>query len=168
MKNVTITLDEKVAHWARVEAAKSGMSLSRWIGTVLAREIAGGRRAHRSDRGNECLPRRPRLARHRQGPACSGTNFMTDLLFADTNILVYAMDPSDPGKRARAKAFLTSAAAKGVLVTSPQTITECYRVLAERRRLLDHHTARRFLATFEWTCTAPLDWRDDSPRLEDR
>jgi predicted nucleic acid-binding protein len=83
---------------------------------------------------------------------------MTDLLFADTNILVYAMDPAEPAKRASARIFLTSAAAKGVLVTSPQTITECYRVLAERRRLLDHQTARRFLATFEWTCIAPLDW----------
>jgi hypothetical protein len=41
MKNVTITLDEKVAHWARVEAAKSGMSLSRWIGTRLAADMAG-------------------------------------------------------------------------------------------------------------------------------
>jgi hypothetical protein len=35
MKNVTITLDEKVAQWARVEAAKAGKSLSRWIGERL-------------------------------------------------------------------------------------------------------------------------------------
>ena len=39
MKNVTITLDEKVAHWARVEAAKAGKSLSRWIGERLAAEM---------------------------------------------------------------------------------------------------------------------------------
>lgn len=36
MKNVTITLDEKVAQWARVEAAKAGKSLSRWLGDWLA------------------------------------------------------------------------------------------------------------------------------------
>jgi len=41
MKNVTITLDEKVAHWARVEAAKAGMSLSRWIGEKLRAEMPG-------------------------------------------------------------------------------------------------------------------------------
>ncbi|MGD9739857.1 MAG: hypothetical protein AB7O56_15020 [Bauldia sp.] len=35
MKNVTITLDEKVAQWARVEAAKAGKSLSSWIGERL-------------------------------------------------------------------------------------------------------------------------------------
>jgi len=40
MKNVTITLDEKVAHWARVEAAKAGKSLSRWIGDQLASGMA--------------------------------------------------------------------------------------------------------------------------------
>jgi hypothetical protein len=39
MKNVTITLDEKVAHWARVEAAKAGKSLSRWIGERLEGEM---------------------------------------------------------------------------------------------------------------------------------
>lgn len=32
MKNVTITLDEELARWARVEAAKAGKSLSKWIG----------------------------------------------------------------------------------------------------------------------------------------
>jgi hypothetical protein len=36
MKNVTITLDEETARWARVEAAKAGKSLSRWIGEHLS------------------------------------------------------------------------------------------------------------------------------------
>ncbi|MBN8999817.1 MAG: CopG family transcriptional regulator [Rhizobiales bacterium] len=40
MKNVTITLDEKVAHWARVEAAKAGKSLSRWLGDRLAHSMS--------------------------------------------------------------------------------------------------------------------------------
>jgi hypothetical protein len=39
MKNVTITLDEAVAQWARVEAAKAGKSLSRWIGERLTTEM---------------------------------------------------------------------------------------------------------------------------------
>jgi len=35
MKNITITLDEKVAAWVRVEAAKAGKSVSRYIGGLL-------------------------------------------------------------------------------------------------------------------------------------
>jgi hypothetical protein len=39
MKNVTITLDEQTAARARVEAAERNMSLSRYIGEVLRREL---------------------------------------------------------------------------------------------------------------------------------
>ncbi|MGD9868641.1 MAG: hypothetical protein AB7U38_11640 [Hyphomicrobiales bacterium] len=35
MKNVTITLDEKVARWARVKAAELDKSLSRFIAELL-------------------------------------------------------------------------------------------------------------------------------------
>jgi predicted DNA-binding ribbon-helix-helix protein len=35
MKNVTITLDEETAHWARIEAAHRDMSVSRLIGELL-------------------------------------------------------------------------------------------------------------------------------------
>lgn len=35
MKNVTITLDEKTAAWVRVQAAQSGMSVSRFVGEAL-------------------------------------------------------------------------------------------------------------------------------------
>jgi hypothetical protein len=35
MKNVTITLEEDVAHWARVEAAKRETSVSRFVGEML-------------------------------------------------------------------------------------------------------------------------------------
>jgi hypothetical protein len=36
MKNVTITLDEDLAKWLRVEAAKAGKSVSRYVGEGLA------------------------------------------------------------------------------------------------------------------------------------
>jgi hypothetical protein len=42
MKNVTITLDERTALWARVEAAKAGKSLSRWIGDRLEEQMRQG------------------------------------------------------------------------------------------------------------------------------
>lgn len=35
MKNVTITLDEKVARWARVWAAERNISVSRFVGQLL-------------------------------------------------------------------------------------------------------------------------------------
>ncbi len=35
MKNITITLDEKTAAWARVHAAEQGKSLSRLLGEIL-------------------------------------------------------------------------------------------------------------------------------------
>jgi hypothetical protein len=35
MKNITITLDEKTAAWARVYAAKQGKSVSRVLGEML-------------------------------------------------------------------------------------------------------------------------------------
>ena len=35
MKNITITLDEKTAAWARVQAAKHNKSVSRLVGEML-------------------------------------------------------------------------------------------------------------------------------------
>lgn len=39
MKNVTVTLDEQTAERARVKAAEHKMSLSRYIGEVLRRQL---------------------------------------------------------------------------------------------------------------------------------
>lgn len=39
MKNVTITLDEKTAAWARVYAARHNTSVSRMLGELLARQM---------------------------------------------------------------------------------------------------------------------------------
>ena len=35
MKNVTITLEDEVAQWTRVHAAKQKTSVSRWVGEML-------------------------------------------------------------------------------------------------------------------------------------
>jgi hypothetical protein len=47
MKNVTISMDEATAAWARVEAAKAGKSLSRFVGDILEerRSVPGARQA---------------------------------------------------------------------------------------------------------------------------
>lgn len=39
MKNVTITVDEDVARWARIEAAKRETSVSRMVGEMLAENM---------------------------------------------------------------------------------------------------------------------------------
>ena len=39
MKNVTITLDEKVARWARIMAAKKNTSVSRLVGEMLREKM---------------------------------------------------------------------------------------------------------------------------------
>lgn len=39
MKNVTITLDEKVASWARIRAAKLETSVSRLVGEMLKEKM---------------------------------------------------------------------------------------------------------------------------------
>jgi len=35
MKNVTISMDDATLRWVRIEAAKAGMSVSRWVATEL-------------------------------------------------------------------------------------------------------------------------------------
>jgi plasmid stability protein len=39
MKNVTITLDEKVARWARIRAAEKDTSVSRLVGELLREKM---------------------------------------------------------------------------------------------------------------------------------
>ena len=39
MKNVTITLEDSVADWARIEAAKRNTSVSRLVGEMLAEKM---------------------------------------------------------------------------------------------------------------------------------
>jgi hypothetical protein len=43
MKNITITLDEKTAAWARVYAAGQNKSLSRFVGELLDRTMKESR-----------------------------------------------------------------------------------------------------------------------------
>jgi plasmid stability protein len=45
MKNVTVTLDDEIARWARIEAARREMSVSRFIREML-RERMGGQAAY--------------------------------------------------------------------------------------------------------------------------
>ncbi|MCX7160398.1 MAG: hypothetical protein NT176_15030 [Proteobacteria bacterium] len=50
MKNVTITLDEETAVWARVYAAKNNVSLSRYLGELLHERMSESREYEESMR----------------------------------------------------------------------------------------------------------------------
>ncbi len=49
MKNVTVTMDDELAGWARVEAAKRGRSLSRFLAETLAERRAAVGEAGRDE-----------------------------------------------------------------------------------------------------------------------
>lgn len=57
MKNVTITLDERAAAWARKHAAGANMSLSRFVGELLEKTMRESREYERGMR--EYLARSP-------------------------------------------------------------------------------------------------------------
>jgi hypothetical protein len=39
MKNVTITLDEQTVEWVRAQATSQGLSVSRYVGEVLRKQV---------------------------------------------------------------------------------------------------------------------------------
>ena len=59
MRNLTITVEEKVARWARLWAAKHGSSVSKLVGKLLAEKMRheqGYAAAMRRDLAREPLP----------------------------------------------------------------------------------------------------------------
>lgn len=59
MKNVTITLDEETARWARVEAARRDTSLSRFVGELLKQHMLREERYEAAMRDLLSRPRKP-------------------------------------------------------------------------------------------------------------
>ena len=58
-RNVTITLDEETARWARVEAARRDLSVSRFVGDLLRESMES--RTARQDAGDRFFARPPYL-----------------------------------------------------------------------------------------------------------
>ena len=59
LRNVTVTLEEDVAHWARIEAARQDTSLSQLLASILKERM---READKYDRAmREALARKPFL-----------------------------------------------------------------------------------------------------------
>jgi plasmid stability protein len=66
MKNVTITLDEEVARWARIRAAERETSVSRLVGEMLRDRMLEERSYEAAM--HEYLARRPRKLRRASTP----------------------------------------------------------------------------------------------------
>ena len=64
MKNITITLDEETAAWARVHAATQNMSLSRMIGEILQKQM---RQSERYEAAMQRYLAKPAVALRRRG-----------------------------------------------------------------------------------------------------
>ena len=78
--------------------------------------------------------------------------------FADTNLIVYTIDPDQPEKRRRSKDFLMRIITHHSLVLSPQSLNECYRVVTEKRGLMPRNEAQLFVFALSEFCRAPYDF----------
>jgi len=78
--------------------------------------------------------------------------------FADTNLIVYTVDPQEPEKRRQSKDFLNRIINRHTLVLSPQSLNECYRVVTEKRGLMPRNEARLFVWALGQFCTAGYDF----------
>jgi len=78
--------------------------------------------------------------------------------FVDTMLLVYAVDPAEAEKRRVAADLLRAVVRAGTLVLSPQSLNEFYRVITDRRGILNRDRARTEVARLELFCTAPYDF----------
>jgi predicted nucleic acid-binding protein len=90
--------------------------------------------------------------------------------FADTNLIVYTMDPTQKEKRRRAKDFLNRIIDLHTLLLSPQSLNELYRVLTEKRGLVARNDAQVLVWGWSEFCTAPydLDVTQQAWRIQDR
>jgi predicted nucleic acid-binding protein len=76
--------------------------------------------------------------------------------FIDTNIMIYAMDPKEPKKRAVVSDLIKRIDRNHRLVISPQSLNECYRVLSRTKTDEARQSARSLLTGWSLYCDAPM------------
>ena len=98
MKNVTINLGKSPHKWARVEAAKAGKSLSGWVAGHFHPAPAPRSDQREALKRFLATPDLPGITANRE----SSRNSMPSVCFVDTNVFLYAKDPTTPGKMEKA------------------------------------------------------------------
>lgn len=84
---------------------------------------------------------------------------MTDLVFVDTNTVVYTRDGSNPRKAAEAATWLSLLGEARRLVISPQVLNEAYAVGVRKYPGAGRDAVAEWVSAFVPYCTAPLDAR---------
>ena len=133
-RNLTVQLDDDVIHRAKVAAAKRGTSVSGLVTQELERLVDADERyedAHR--RAERAMGRRAPVA-GAAGHATTSTNGdvpSTELVFVDTNVLVYAHDASETVRQPIAQSVLAELWRTRSGALSTQVLQEFY-VVATR------------------------------------
>jgi len=84
---------------------------------------------------------------------------MIDLVFVDTNTVVYTRDRRDPWKAGRAAEWLTLLERTRSLVVSPQVLNEAYSVGVRKFPGAGRDAVAEWVSAFVPFCTAPMDGR---------
>ena len=82
---------------------------------------------------------------------------MTDRVFLDTNIAIYARDRNAPEKAERASTWIRLLRDDGRLVISPQVVNEAYAVAIRKFDGIPRAEIRNWLGHYLAYCTAPLN-----------
>lgn len=126
MKNLTITVEDSVLEWARVEAARRGTSVSRMVGDFMAemqrREDAASAPIWPGARMSVAGGAARRAGVPEETPARAGTRGgrVHELVFVDTSVLVAAEDVAGGDSYAATLAWLDVLVALAV-VAAPAT-----------------------------------------------
>lgn len=142
MKNVTISLDDELHRKSRVRAAEAGLSMSRYMASLLERDIAATVATSEEEKLRRLEKRRsascPALSS--KFPRTAGCRRPTSAMraasvFIDANVFLYARDHRDVGHRGRIAADWTRRllmAERGR--TNLQVLNQVTHVMLRKRR----------------------------------
>ena len=170
MKNLTITVDDSVLEWARIEAARRGASVSRMVGDFMAemqrredayeRAYLAWRTDERSWRAQSAAPAEPAAA---VAPAAPALLPRDATVLVDTGVLVLAEDTSAGHGHLQTLACLDHLWRERTGRVSTQGLSEFYEsVTGHADRPMPQGDARAAIRRYNsWT-----PWQNDAATLE--
>ena len=173
MKNLTITVDDSVLEWARIEAARRGASVSRMVGDFMAemqhredayeRAYLAWRTDERSWRAQSAAPAEPAAAVATAAPAPLPRDAT---VLVDTGVLVLAEDSSAGALHAQTLACLDHLWRERTGRLSTQSLGEFYETVTcparYRACAMPQGDARAAIRRYNsWT-----PWQNDAATLE--